>query len=214
MTQKPAVQAVKQKGNEFVKAMLDLLLLALLMGGAGFGGYFWGIHERLAPVQDVPPGTANALPPPISPAEQAKSSKVESKIEPAAKSKNEQNLANASGEKKALKYWISSSGADYVGYSITVKVNDTPVDNFFGPGKNVDITRFVKSGDNEVTFEAKSLGAQYNKHTGDAASQLTVQLVAGPHVQDDFKPSEVALTFTRNAAESEDFNETKHFNAK
>ena len=63
MADKPVVQAVKQKGNELVKAMLDLLILALLMGGSGFGGYYLGIHERLAPVQSVPPGTANALPP-------------------------------------------------------------------------------------------------------------------------------------------------------
>jgi len=216
MTQKPAVQAVKQKGNEFVKAMLDLLILALLMGGSGFGGYFWGIHERLAPVQDVPPGTANALPPLIAPAKHdSKHEKADGKVlASAGAAKAGAHELPAASARTALKYWISSSGVDYTGYSITVKVNDTPVDNFFGPGKTVDITRFVKSGDNEVAFEAKSLGAQYNKHSGDANAALTVQLVCGAHVQDDFKPSEVALTYTRNAAENEDFNDSKHFSAK
>lgn len=205
MADKPVVQAVKQKGNELVKAMLDLLILALLMGGSGFGGYFLGIHERLAPVLSVPPGTANAIPPAL--AVSAPAVKNVSKSEPPAA-----NSSNAA--KSKVKYWISSSGVDYTGYSITVKINDTPVDNFFGPGKNVDITRFVKEGDNEVTFESKALGAQYNKHPGDAASILTVQLVSGPHVQENFEPSAVILSYARNASEKDDVNDTKHFTAK
>lgn len=213
MTQKPVTQAVKTKGNEFVKAMLDLLILTLLVGGAGFGGYYLGIHERLAPVQSVPPGTANALPPPIAPVLPEKGENVLSETKATPKPDQPAPVKHTAA-KSPLKYWLSSSGADYTGYSITVKVNDTPVDNFFGPGKNVDVTRFVKSGDNEVNFECKALGEQYNKHPGDAASELVVQIVSGPHVQDDFKPSDVALTYKRNAAESEDINETKHFTAK
>ncbi len=217
MTQKPVTQAAKTKGNDFVKAMLDLLILALLVGGAGFGGYFLGIHERLAPVQNVPPGTANAIPPPIAPTLPAKVEENAPAPKPnrdADKTAADEQQPVKSGAKSPLKYWISSSGADYTGYSITVKINDTPVDNFFGPGKNVDITRFVKKGDNEVNFECKALGEQYNKHPGDAASELVVQLVAGPHVQDDFKAAAVVLTYKRNASESEDINETKHFAAK
>jgi hypothetical protein len=72
----------------------------------------------------------------------------------------------------------------------------------------------VKSGDNAVTFEAKSLGEQYNKHDGDAKSILTLQLVKGSHVQDEFKSSDVLVTYKRNATESEDFNDTEHFSAK
>lgn len=210
MADKPVVQAVKQKGNELVKAMLDLLILALLMGGSGFGGYFLGIHERLAPVQSVPPGTANALPP--AAATTAPPPKAEAKSESKAAEVADESSAKA--KKAKDKYWISSSGVDYTGYSITVKINDTPVDNFFGPGKNVDITRFVKEGDNEVTFEAKALGAQYNKHPGDSASVLTVQLVSGPHVQENFEPSSVVLSYARNASESDDVSDTKHFTAK
>ncbi len=214
MADKPVVQAVKQKGNELVKAMLDLLILALLMGGSGFGGYYLGIHERLAPVQSVPPGTANALPP--AAASTAPPAKAEGRSESKAESKAAEvaDESSAKAKKAKVKYWISSSGVDYTGYSITVKINDTPVDNFFGPGKNVDITRFVKEGDNEVTFEAKALGAQYNKHPGDAASVLTVQLVSGPHVQENFEPSSVVLSYARNASESDDVSDTKHFTAK
>ncbi len=210
MTDKPVVQAVKQKGNELVKAMLDLLILALLMGGSGFGGYFLGIHERLAPVQNVPPGTANALPPAAASSAPPATVKKEAKAgEIPVESGDKPKAA-----KNKVKYWISSSGVDYTGYSITVKVNDTPVDNFFGPGKNVDITRFVKEGDNEVTFESKALGAQYNKHPGDASSILTVQLVSGPHVQENYESSAVVLSYARNASESDDVNDTKHFTAK
>lgn len=208
MTQKPSLQGVKQKGNEMVKAMFDLLILGLLLGGAGFGGYFWGIHERLAPIQNVPPGTENALP---ASAVSVAPIKTESKP---TEVKGDDSAAEKSPPKSKAKYWIASSGVDYTGYSITVKVNDTPVDNFFGPGKSVDVTRFVNQGDNEVNFEAKSLGEQYNKHKGDAASTLTVQLVSGPHIQENFKPSDVVLSYKRNASESEDFNDTKHFTAK
>lgn len=208
MTQKPSLQGVKQKGNELVKAMLDLLILGLLLGAAGFGGYFWGIHERLAPIQDVPPGTEHALPPS---AVSAAPVKTESKP---AEAKADDSATDKAAPKSKAKYWITSSGVDYTGYSITVKVNDTPVDNFFGPGKSVDVTRFVNQGDNEVNFEAKSLGEQYNKHKGDAASILTVQLVSGPHIQENFKSSDVVLSYKRNAAEMEDFNDTKHFTAK
>lgn len=182
-----------------------------------------GIHERLAPVQDVPPGTANALPPALAAlmppakgagkAADAKAVTVKASTGKVAAEKGEDSVAEKPVKSK-VKYWISSSGVDYTGYSITVKINDTPVDNFFGPGKNVDITRFVKEGDNEVTFEAKALGSSYNKHPGDALSVLTVQLVSGSHVQDEYEPSAVVLSYARNAAESNDVSDTKHFSAK
>ena len=209
MSQSGAVQAAKKKGQELVKALLDLVILALLLAGAGFGGYFWGLHERLAPIQEVPPGTANALQPSAVAATPA--TPVKTVTEP---SKAADPVAAAPAKTSKTKYWISSSGEEYIGYSITAKVNGNAVDSFFGPGKNVDVTRYVKSGDNAVTFEAKALGEQYNKHGGDASSILTLQLVKGAHVQEEFKPSDVLLTYKRNATESEDFNDTEHFTAK
>lgn len=206
-----AVNAAKKKGQELVKALLDLVILALLLGGAGFGGYFWGLHERLAPIQEVPPGTANAIQPAAVSATPAPSAApIKTVTEPT----RSDSASAASAKPGKTKYWISSSGEEYIGYSITAKVNGNAVDSFFGPGKNVDVTRYIKEGDNSVTFEAKALGDQYNKHDGDAKSILTLQLVKGPKVQEEFKSSDVITTYKRNATESEDFNDSVHFTAK
>src|SRR5215470_6166838 len=217
------------KKLNFLGALSDLAILALLLGGAGFGGYYWGIHQQLAPVQSVPPGTVGALLPPASqsnvplppktataPESPQSTSHADSSPanKPAATSASQSSEPSKTTRHGKTKYWISSSGADYIGYSITVKVNDTPVDNFFGPGKNVDITNLVKSGDNSVVFEAKALGEQYNKHSGDEKSVLTVQIVKGPHVQEEFEQSDVVLTSRRTAAETVDFSDTMHFNGE
>lgn len=202
-----AVQAAKKKGQEMVKALLDLVILALLLAGAGFGGYFWGLHERLAPIQEVPPGTANALQPSAVAATPAP---VKTVTEPT----KTESATSAPAKSGKTKYWITSSGEDYIGYSITVKVNDNPVDSFFGPGKNVDVSRYVNAGNNEISFEAKALGKEYDKHKSDPNAVLTVQLVKGPHVQDEFKSSDVLVTYKRNASEKEDFNDSENFTAK
>jgi len=200
-----AVNAAKKKGQELVKALLDLVILALLLAGAGFGGYFWGLHERLAPIQEVPPGTANAIQPTAVAA-----APIKTVTEPT----RSESASAAPAKPGKMKYWITSSGEEYIGYSITAKVNGNAVDSFFGPGKNVDVTRYIKEGDNSVTFEAKALGDQYNKHDGDAKSILTLQLVKGPKMQEEFKSSDVITTYKRNATESEDFNDSVHFTAK
>lgn len=209
MSQQTAVQAAKKKGQELVKAVLDLVILTLLLAGAGFGGYFWGLHERLAPIQEVPPGTANALPPSA-----ASAAPIRTVTETKTASETTDKPAAATPSKGGkVKYWLASSGEDYIGYSIKATVNDNQIDSFFGGGKSVDITRYITSGDNVVNFEAKELGKDYNKHKGDAKSVLTVQVIKGPHA-DDFKPADVLVTYKRNAAEEEDFNDTEHFNAK
>lgn len=192
------------KGDDIKRALVDFIFVTLLVTGAGFGGYFYGTVQRLAPVQAVPPGTPGALPPTAA--------STSTSSPPPASTPTPQSATPASSTKKTpkTKYWLSSSGSDYIGYSITVKVNDDAVDNFFGPGKNLDITRFIKPGDNAVTFEAKALGADYNKHAGDAKSVLTVQVVRGPTIQEDFKESDVLLTYKRSAADSGDNSETLH----
>lgn len=192
------------KGDDIKRALVDFIFVTLLVTGAGFGGYFYGTVQRLAPVQAVPPGTPGALPPTAA--------STSASSPPPASTPTPQSATPASSTKKTpkTKYWLSSSGSDYIGYSITVKVNDDAVDNFFGPGKNLDITRFIKPGDNAVTFEAKALGADYNKHAGDAKSVLTVQVVRGPTIQEDFKESDVLLTYKRSAADSGDNSETLH----
>ncbi len=207
------------KVGGFLRALGDLVILVLLLVAAGAGGYLWGIHQQLAPVEKVAPGTPGAtatglspLPPPKTDTA-AKKESSEAKPEKTEKTKSTSTEAAAEepAGKSATKYWISSSGADYTGYSVTVKVNDSAVDNFFGPGKNVDVTRLVKNGENTVVFDAKELGEQYNKHVGDAKSILTVQLVKGPHVSDSFKKSDVLLSYSRTAAQTEDDSNTLNF---
>ena len=214
MTQQPG-----GKGGGFKGFLTDFVITVLLITGAGFGGYFYGLHQQLAPVEKVPPGTPGAvlpgnLPPPIShstdPAGSTASSSKPADNGSASASSSPDTTSGAQGHGK-LKYWIASSGSDYVGYNITVKVNDTPVDSFYGPGKTVNITNLVKSGDNAVTFEAKSLGADYNKHTGDKSAQLKLLIVGGPVVQEDFRPADVRASFLKNATDSGDDTQTLHF---
>ena len=195
------------KGDEIKRALVDFVFVSLLVVGAGFGGYYYGIAQRLAPVQTVPAGAPGGAPATtVAPA-----SGTATKPEP----QSTTVVKPAAADKKAAsKYWISSSGSDYVGYSITVKVNDDTVDNFFGPGKNFDVTKLVKPGDNTVSFEAKALGADYNKHAGDSKSILTVQLVHGPFIQENYKESDVLLSYKRSAADSGDNSATMHFSGE
>jgi hypothetical protein len=193
-------QTTKPKGNEILKALVDLVILVLLLGAAGFGGYFYGIHQQLAPVQKVAAGTPGAiaavssLPPPVSGSTTPATTATTTPPPP----------VPATPAAAKHKYWIASSGSDYIGYSILVKVNDTQVDNFFGPGKSVDITNLIKPGDNTVTFEAKSLGDEYNKHSGDKNAVLTVRVIGGPFIQENYKPSDILAAFRRSATDSGD----------
>ena len=141
-----------------------------------------------------------------------KESDNESRTSESKTSDPEENAKAAAGKEGKLKYWIVSSGSDYIGYSITVSVNGTAVDSFFGPGKCIDLTRYVRAGENTVSFDCKLLGDKYNKHKGDERSALTLALVSGAHIiPDNFKKSDVVLTYKRNASESEEFNDTEHF---
>jgi hypothetical protein len=238
MSQKVTAPGEK-KSNTFLRAFIDLVILALLLGGSGFGGYFWGIHQQLAPVLKVAPGTPGALPSaevfspksdtgakktepaasgagakPSGTASTNTSAKPTGSTESGAAAQSEDTTPADTGKAKAhgpKKFWIASTGVDYIGYSITVKVNGTAVDSFFGPGKIVDITHLVKPGDNTLVCEAKEMGDQYNKHSGDAKSKLTLQLVSGLHISDSFKKSDILVSYQRTAADSEDATETQHF---
>lgn len=202
------------KGGTIVRAFIDLIILALLVCGAGLGGYWYGIHERLAPVHDVPPGTAAALPPSVVTPPSSTSTATGTGTTGSSNPHTSPTSVSGSAKKGKRKYWVVSSGTDYTGYSIIVSVNGNPVDSFFGPGKSVDVTRFVKPGQaNEVKFEEKALGEKYNKHPGDESAELKVRVVHGPQVTEDFKPEDVLITVTRNASESESMEETKQFEA-
>lgn len=226
--------ADKITGKTVLGAIADFIILVLVVGGAGLGGYYVGLNQKLAPIQLVPPGTpgaktmkelgldagktetasTNAAPrtqpaSPVATGDKATAAKTDGKPEDA---KPPESTAEAAPKKhEKTKYWLISSGADYCGYSITVQVNGTPVDAFFGPDKIIDVTKLVHSGDNAVKFEAKALGEQYNKHTGDPGYSVTVKLVKGAHVQDNFPAKDVIMSYSRTAADTEDYNETKHF---
>ncbi|MBK9617637.1 MAG: hypothetical protein IPO31_00455 [Candidatus Obscuribacter sp.] len=246
-----------------VGAFFDFIILVLLVGAAGFGGYFWGINQKLAPIQMVAPGTPGAVSatgfvipglPKIGGSTTAANaatsagnsahggnganSAKSSGNDAAAGSGNTQSSSSSSSDagsgtansssaaesaksdngdtaapatKGKVKYWLTSSGADYCGYSITVQVNGQSVDSFFGPDKLVDITRLVHKGQNTLQMEAKYLGEQYNKHPGDKNYKLTIKLVKGPHVQDDYQAKDVLTSYTRNAGETQDVNDTLEF---
>ena len=194
----------KLKKSTVVGAVSDLLILALLVGGAGFGGYYLGIHEQMAPIELVPEGTENARPMP--------SKKSDVKLESKTVSPEKPALPKHVVEKQPdtnPKFWLSSSGNSYVGYSITVSVNGKPIDNFFGAGKLVEITNRLHAGDNEILFQGKQLGARFNIHQGDAKSVLTVCLVKGSVVSEDLKDDTVLFSSSCNGAETKDFSDRR-----
>ena len=202
------------KGSDIVKAFIDLVILLLLMVGSGFGGYWYGIHERLAPVKNVAPGTPGALPPsavtPAAPGTQAPTTPASTA--PSTTSTTESTPAappQTASSAKREKFWLLSSGTEYIGYNITVSVNGEPVDSFYGPDKIIDITKRVKHGENTITFDAKNMPS-INKHKGQSTAMLTLQLAHGPKMTDDPKPSNVVLSYTRNAAQTTD--DTKDLN--
>lgn len=148
-------------------------------------------------------------------AQDAKSAKKDSKS--AKEAKSAKAAKDAKDSKKAAlkkKYFVASSGSDYIGSSVTVVVNGQPVDNFFGPGKLVDVSRFVKKGPNQITFDSKVLDDEYNQHLGNSKFDLTLKLVSAAAVREDFEPSSVLLTFKRTAADLDDGSNTLDFTAK
>lgn len=223
MTQKPSAKAkIAKAGNDVMKALGDLILLLLMLSAAGGAGYWFGTAQRLAPVQMVGPGTPGAksdAPSVVSTKTPATKVETKSEVKSEAVTAPEQpeetatvTQVSSANQKHAKKYWIASSGSDYIGYSIKVSVNDQDVDNFFAPGKAVDVTRLLKKGENSVTFNAQELDEKFNAHKGDESKKLVVKLISGPSVQENYKPSDVVLSYQRNATQSDNDSETFHFN--
>jgi cytoskeletal protein RodZ len=234
MTQKPQKSAAvpgKKSTLQVIKgALVDLFVLALLLAAAGFGGYFWGTHQKLAVVDLVPPGTPGAREavnqigatkaPESASASQAtpatSSSTSKSTDSTAASSSSSSSTPTSVAKTPAkhtgkLKYWVSSSGTRLIGYAIAVTVNGQPVDNFFAPGKQVDITDIVKKGKNSVDFDAKVLEDKFNQHKGDDSAVMTVSIDSGPAISENVKPADVLVSYKRNAAETENYTDQKSF---
>jgi hypothetical protein len=220
MTQK--VPTAKKPGNSFVRALVDLFILMLMLAGAGGLGYWFGTQQKMAPVEMVPPGTPGAKTADGAPAAASKQPAAPAPVTKASTTSDAEDTESPAQEAPSkpakpakghgkLKYWLTSTGSEYIGYSITVAVNGNPVDNFFGPGKIVDVTRYVKKGNNDISFDAQEMEEKFNKHKGDAKFSLTVVLVASPSVSDNYKPDDVLLSYRRTAADNQNFNDTNHF---
>jgi len=212
MTQKPK-SAIASAGSGIMRAIGDLLLLLLMLGASGGAGYWFGTIQRMAPVQLVGAGTPGAVPgTPNTVAPKSGGGKPEEADEqPEETVTVTPTPAPSSTKKHGKKFWIASSGSDYIGYSIKVTVNDQDVDNFFAPGKAVDITRLLKKGDNSITFNAQELEEKFNAHKGDDSKKLILNLVSGPVIQENYKPGDVVLSYQRNAAQTENDTQTMKF---
>lgn len=212
MTQKPK-SAIASAGSGIMRAIGDLLLLLLMLGASGGAGYWFGTIQRMAPVQLVGAGTPGAVPTtPNTVAPKSGGGKPEETDEqPEETVTVTPTPAPSSTKKHSKKFWIASSGSDYIGYSIKVTVNDQDVDNFFAPGKAVDITRLLKKGDNSITFNAQELEEKFNAHKGDDSKKLILNLVSGPVIQENYKPGDVVLSYQRNAAQTENDTQTMKF---
>lgn len=214
MTQKPK-SAIASAGSGIMRAIGDLLLLLLMLGASGGAGYWFGTIQRMAPVQLVgagTPGAVSATPNTVTPKSGGgKAEETEEQPDETVTVTPAPTPAASSSKKHGKKFWIASSGSDYIGYSIKVTVNDQDVDNFFAPGKAVDITRLLKKGENSITFNAQVLEEKFNAHKGDDSKKLILNLVSGPIVQENYKPGDVVLSYQRNAAQTENDTQTMKF---
>lgn len=189
----PESQTSPDKKAGGMAAFKGFLIFLLLLVGAGAGGYFFGTYQKFAPLQYVAPGTPGAVSESATASQPASSTAV-----PAA----------SSGQLKN-KYWISSSGYERVGYSISVFVNGQLVDKIFTPDKKVEITRLVRPGENSIRFEAKCLPPSMNEHRGSDYYHLTLGVQSGSYLEDP--KANTLLNYKRNSAETQDYDDTLSF---
>lgn len=165
-----------------------IFIMLLLIIGAGAGGYFFGTFQKFAPVEYVPPGTPGAQSSGVATAG---------------------GVNNAGGVLKK-KYWLYSYGNDHVGYNITVSINGQRAGQFNTDGREVDVTRFVKPGDNTINFDAAVLPDGMREHAGNSSYALTIHLYSGNVVGQSAGRDEI-LKYSRNAAEFDPHNDTMSF---
>jgi hypothetical protein len=166
-----------------------ILIMLLLIVGAGAGGYFFGTFQKFAPIEYVPLGT------------------------PGAQSGSAAAVGGGgSGPSTALKkkYWLYSYGSDHVGYNITVSINGQKAAQFNTDGREVDVTRFVKQGENQINFDAAVLPEGMREHAGNSSYYLQVHLYSGNVVGQNSGRDEI-LKYSRNAAEFDPHNDTMSF---
>ncbi len=178
---------------------------------AGGAGYWFGTIQRMAPVEMVGPGTPGAKPAAPNTVTKAADNKPEATEEEQLKKLSLSRLCLL--QVKSMERNSGSRQADLITLVIrlSVNVNDQDVDNFFAPGKAVDITRLLKKGDNSITFNAKELDEKFNAHKGDESKKLVLNLISGPTISENFKPADVVLSYQRNASQTDNDTQTLKF---
>lgn len=179
-------QKPKGEGGGAGAMAKGILIMLLLIIGAGAGGYFFGTFQKFAPIENVAPGTAGAQ----------STGGITSTV-----------TTNSALKKK---YWLATNGYDHVGYSIKVLLNGQEAGQFFTDGREQDVTKFVKQGENTITFDAKVLPEGMREHAGQSAYYLTVHLYSGNVVGTNSGRDEI-LKYTRNASEFDNHNDTMTF---
>jgi len=199
-----------------------LAILVLLIVAAGTGGYFYGTQQRFAPVEKVAPGTLGAVEEAAAPNPIAHAPSESGTTTGAAGEANAQSNGFfgfhlfGDGEKKKAapltkKYWLHSVGASHVGYVLTASVNGTQVAKFTGPGQSQDITALVRTGENQIAFQAKALPGEMNEHKGDAASALSIQVIANDGIDKQYTDNDVLLKYGRSGADTGDYSNSLKF---
>lgn len=169
------------------QGIMVLLFLMLCAGGAGF---FIGFTQKFAPVEKVPPATASEGSSASSPGAEGTSATA-----PAALKKS---------------YWISTRGYERAGFAIKVYVNDTDAGTFQTPDRLVDVTRFVKLGDNKIRFVAKALPAGNRTDNSNAYFQLALYQ-GEKYSSKGYKNGEKLVEYERKVTETEDFDDSQDF---
>lgn len=185
-----AVDNTGSSGGGAIATAKGMLILVLLIIASGAGGYFFGTYQKFAPVENVAPSSMSLNDQSTSPGQGTTLS------------------LNAPGSLKK-KYWLHSSGDEHVGYAISVFVNGQMVDRIFTPNRDIDISKYVKPGENQVTFQAKVLPDGMREHKGNASYFLNISVKSGDAIGQSGAGE--LLNYRRNANEFEDYNDTLDF---
>jgi hypothetical protein len=188
-----AVSNESAQGSSAGATFKGILVLILLVIAAGAGGYFFGTYQKFAPIKEVgsAPSTADAT--------------------------STTTTAGGSSESSGTlknKYWIHSGGYDQSGYAITVWINGKRIDKFTAPRRDVDITKYVKPGENTIRFEAQSLPASMRDqdHLTSNWYELSVNLASSPQMYSGApKEGDTLLKYKRNITETQNYDDTMSF---
>ncbi len=182
-----AIRGSRAPKGTMGQGIMILLFLMVCAGGLGFA---IGFTQKFAPVESVPPsetagaGTTSGTGTTKTPASQ-----------PVALKKS---------------YWISTYGYERAGYAIKVYINDNDVGIFQTENRIVEVTKFVKPGDNKIRFVAKALPE--GNRTDNSSAYLQVNLFQGEkYSSKGYKNGEKLVQYERKVTETDNFDDTQDF---